>query len=225
MIRFLYSFIYFSSLFLRKKYFDVVFYTPTYFNRGENGENLYFKHLIDACVRNNLSYIVFDEPSNTRHTRSNESIPFDFVYYLIIILRKFMNVKNDTIQTDNNIGNFLSNTFFLNFQFANYIVLSQSMLSIFSRIDKSANMFDLQHGIIYTNKTAYFSDNILSQQLKRNNVSLLLNGDLFKQILINNGDQEFILKKSHVIGVKKNNCIFHESANKNVARPSAFSKF
>lgn len=216
MMKFLYSLVYFFLLSIRKQYFDVVFYAPAYFNRGEQGENLYFKHLIDCCRKNNLSYIVFEEPSGSKYMRNTKAVPFDFIFYLIVILRRFMRVNDDIIQTENNIGDFLANTFFCNFRYANYIVLSKSMISIFSRIDREAKVFDLQHGIIYTNKPDYFSNNILSPHLKRNNVSLLLNGSLFKQILIDNGDQEFIRKNAHVIGVQKDDCVLHHSANRNV---------
>ena len=39
--------------------------------------------------------------------------------------------------------------------FRNYIVLSQSMLSIFRSINPDAKLFDLQHGIIHPNHNAY----------------------------------------------------------------------
>ena len=216
MIRFFHSVLYFTFLFLRKQHFDVVFYAPAYFNRGYKGENLYFKNLIDSCRKHNLSYIVFEEPSGYQHIRNDKSIPFDFIFYFIVILRRLMKVENDIIQTENNIGDFLSNTFFYNFRYNNYIVLSKSMISIFSRIDKKANIFDLQHGIIYRNKPDYFSDNILSPHLKRNNVSLLLNGRLFKQILIEHGDKEFVEDNAHIIGVQTDDCILHHYANRNI---------
>ena len=216
MIKFLHSFFYFFTLIFRRKHFDVVFYTPTYFNRGENGENPFFINLIQSCKNNNLSYIIFEEPSKFNHIRNKKSIPFDFIFYLIILLRRWMKVENDIIQTENNIGDFLSKSFFRNFRYNNYIVISKSMISVFSRIDKDAKLYDLQHGIIYTNKPDYFSNNILSPHLRRNKVSLLLSGRLFKDILLKNGDKNFIEKNAHVIGVEKINKILHQEANRDV---------
>ena len=216
MIRFIYSTFYFFMLIFRKKYFDIVFYAPAYFNRGENGENPYFSHLIQCCEKHSLSYIVFEEPSKYNHIRNNKSIPFDFIFFLIITLRRWMKVKDDIIQTENNIGDFLSGSFFRNFRYNNYIVISKSMISVFSRIDKNAKLYDLQHGIIYTNKPDYFSDYILSPHLRRNNISLLLSGRLFKDILLKNGDKSFIENNAHVIGIAKNDRILHHYANRNV---------
>ena len=82
MIKFLHSFFYFFTLIFRRKYFDVVFYAPTYFNRGENGENPFFTNLIQSCENNNLSYIIFEEPSKFNHIRNKKSIPFDFIFLL-----------------------------------------------------------------------------------------------------------------------------------------------
>ncbi len=216
MIKFLHSFLYFFTLIFRRKHFDVVFYAPTYFNRGKNGENPFFTNLIQSCENNNLSYIIFEEPSKFNYIRNKNSIPFDFVFYLIVFLRRWMKVENDIIQTENNIGDFLSKSFFRNFRYNNYIVISKSMISVFSRIDKDARLYDLQHGIIYTNKPDYFSNNILSPHLTRNKVSLLLSGRLFKDILLKNGDKHYIEKNAHVIGVEKINKILHQEANRDV---------
>ena len=49
--------------------------------------------------------------------RSNDAIPFDFIYYLVIILRKFMGSEMSHIQTDMKIGNFISKILFYHFSF------------------------------------------------------------------------------------------------------------
>ena len=118
MLRFLYSVFYFFTLPFRRKVFDVVFYAPIYFNRGEDGNNPYFTHLIQACKNQDLSYIVFEEPAQSNHVRNKQSIPFDFIFFLIIFLRRWVKVENDPIQTQNNIGDFLSKSFFRGFKYA-----------------------------------------------------------------------------------------------------------
>ena len=145
MISFLFSFIYFVTLIFRKRSYDVVFYAPRYFNRGENGENLHFKCLIDSCKKNKLTYIIFEEPAECIFARNKKSIPFDFIFYLIIFLRRLMQHNNDIIQIEHNIGDFLAKSFFRNFKYKNYIVLSKSMISIFSRIDSIVRVL---HGLL-----------------------------------------------------------------------------
>ena len=217
MFRFIYSFIYFVFLPFRKIEVDVLFYAPSHFNRGVNNENQFFKPLTDSCIKNNLSYLILEEPSGGTHCRDNQSIPFDSVFRLIIFLRKWMKVESDIIATENKIGIFLSKTLFRNFKYKNYIVLSKSMISVFSTINKDAKLFDLQHGIIFTNKPDYFSNDIISPHLEKNNVKLLLSGIKFKEILIKNDKSSFIESNTHVIGIPKMNTkILHERSNKNI---------
>ncbi|MBT3417369.1 MAG: hypothetical protein HN427_01190 [Flavobacteriales bacterium] len=217
MMNFLQSLIYFMILPFRKVSVDVVFYAPTHFNRGENNENLLFEPLLRACRNNNISFIVFEEPSSSSTIlRNNKSIPFDFMYYLIIFFRKLFRKEKDIIVIENKIGRFLSKTFFCNFKYKNYIVLSKSMISVFSSINKGSKLFDLQHGIIHTNKSDYFSNNIISHHLTANKVSLLLSGIGFKNILLKNSDCDFIKNYANVIGVNKKKFLFHHSSNKNI---------
>ena len=83
------SLFFFLSGLIKKRRYDVVFYYPQHFNRGEYNENQFFKQLLLSCDNNNISYIVFEEPDFTiRSQRNNKVVPFDFLYLLIIFLRK-----------------------------------------------------------------------------------------------------------------------------------------
>ena len=217
MLNLLQSFIYFMILPLRRVSVDVVFYAPTHFNRGERCENLLFEPLFRACRNNEISFIVFEEPySSLNQLRNNKYIPFDFMYYLIFLFSKLFRKEKGSIIVGNKIGRFLSKTFFWNFKYKNYIVLSKSMVSVFSSINKEAKLFDLQHGIVYTNKSDYFSDNVISPHLTKNKVSLLLSGIGFKNILLKNSSCDFIRNNAHVIGVNKVKLLLHSSSNQNI---------
>jgi len=89
----------------------------------------------------------------------------------------------DLITKDQKIGRFLSNTFLRNFDFKNYIVLSQSMISVFRGVNNNAKLFDLQHGIIYLDKDTYIKGGLPAANISRNNVNLLLYGEGFKDLL------------------------------------------
>ena len=83
------SFIYFIKLFFKKQEIDVVFYYPKHFNRGEGNQNLFLKPLFESCKKHNISYLVFEEPDRKSDKKKHRnSIPFDFPFYLIILLRK-----------------------------------------------------------------------------------------------------------------------------------------
>ena len=94
MLNIIRSFLFFLSTLIRKKKYDVIFYYPQHFNRSLDGENVFFKDLLLTCVNNRISYVIFEEPDfATSSKRSSVAIPFDFLYLLIVFLRK-INVNN-----------------------------------------------------------------------------------------------------------------------------------
>jgi len=184
MIRFLKSIISFIKIFFVKKKVDVILYAPQHFNRGKYGENKYFTPIIKALEAYNLTYIFFDEPDYLGKSASNNKpVPFDFIYFIIIFLRRLFSSEMDLITKDQKIGRFLSKTFLRNLDFKNYIVLSQSMLSIFRGVNNNAKLFDVQHGIIHSDKNTYIKDGVPATNISRNNVNLLLYGEGFKNLL------------------------------------------
>ena len=205
------SFFYFLLLIFKRKQVDVVFYYPQHFNRGKDSNNIFFNHLYSCCKKNNLSFLVFEEPDKeSSKTRSKDSIPFDFIYYIIIFLRKFK-------ISDQLIGKILSRTILRTLSFRNYIVLSQSMLSIFRSINPDAKLFDLQHGIIHSNHNSYLQNKQVNVNLKDNVVYLLLNGLGYQDILVKNDESGYYKDHSHVLGIPNNNSqVIHKEVNKNI---------
>ena len=211
MIYFLKSVIFFVSSFFFKKSVDIVFYYPKHFNRGESSQNLYFNHLYKSCYEANKSILIFEEPDRfSKISRNNKTIPFDFIYYLIIFLRKF--IKSDYV-----IGKFLNKSFFAKINFNNVIILSQSMIEIFRGINFEANIFDLQHGIIYPNQASYLENNYVSKHIKKNKIKILMFGHGFKSILESSDMSEYYKVNSHVIGVNKDSSkLLHTRFNNNI---------
>ena len=61
---------------------------------------------INVVKKKKKSYLIFEEPDRFSIVgRNNKTIPFDFIYYLIIFLRKF-------IKSDQHIGKILRKSFF-----------------------------------------------------------------------------------------------------------------
>ena len=215
MYRFCLSFYYFFCLFLKQRRYDIVFYYPQHFNRGKKGENYFFKHYYKVCKEKKLSYIIFEEPYSGS-VRNKETIPFDLIFFLIVILRKLF-CNQDILEKDRRIGKFLAATIFRNIEFKNFIVLSKSMLSVFSAIQPSCRIFDNQHGIIYPNKSDYFKSEGVSKHLVKNDVYLLIFGDEFRNILIKEDSTDFMKANSYIIGSPPLlNNVNHRAFNNNV---------
>ena len=86
---FFYSIFYFVRQAFTKKHYAIIFYAPHHFNRGENAEFFFFKDLLHVCKIHNISFLYLEEPDNySNQKRSKTAIPFDFIYYLIVLLRK-----------------------------------------------------------------------------------------------------------------------------------------
>ena len=112
------SFFFFSSsFFIRRKYY-IVFYYPQHFNRGEYSKNQFFTPLIDTCKKNNLRYILIEEPDyNSNSKRNKDAVYFDFIFVIILFLRKLFSTEMNVITKDHKIGRFLSKTIFLNIEY------------------------------------------------------------------------------------------------------------
>ena len=215
---FFYSVSYFFRLAFKKKHYCIIFYAPHHFNRGKNSENLFFKDLISSCKKHNLSFLFLEEPDvYSNQKRSKTAIPFDFIYYLIIFFRKFMKSEISYIDKDKKIGSFIKKIFFKRITFDNYITISQSMLSFFNGFNSDAKRFDLQHGTIHSRKRSYLYNGIVSSNLKENDVTLLLSGNEYKEVLIKNDISNYFQNHTHVIGVSSNsNNNIPSQLNKNV---------
>ena len=209
---------FFLSCILIKRKYDVVFYYPQHFNRGTNNENSFFKHLFLSCDSNNISYIVFEEPDFTiKSTRNSKAIPFDFIYLVVILLRKLFSSEMTTQVKDQKIGSFIAKIFFRQLHFKNYITLSQSMLSLFRGINSHAILYDLQHGIIHNNKKNYLINGVAESNLVDNDANLLLSGESYKEILVANEKSDYFQKHTLVIGSDTSCRItMHEKFNKNI---------
>ena len=215
---FFYSVFYFIKLAFTKKHYCIIFYSPHHFNRGENSENIFLKDLLNVCEIHNLSFLYLEEPDiYSNQKRSKNAIPFDFIYYLIVFLRKFMRLELSSIDKDKKIGSFLRKIFFKKITFDNYITISQSMLSFFNGVNSDAKRFDLQHGTIHAKKESYLYDGIVSSNLQENDVNLFLSGNAYKNILTKNEIESYFYNHIHVIGISSiNNIIISSEPNKNV---------
>ena len=104
--RFFISMYYFLKLIFFSKNCDVVFVSSTAFNRGENQENTLLKPMIEFCVKNDLSHIIFEDTAFGTHIDykiNQKSVPFDFIKVIQIILRKIYHIKYEEPSTQDQV--------------------------------------------------------------------------------------------------------------------------
>jgi len=198
------SFKFFASNFFLKKEYDILFFYPSHFNRGEEKNNKFFEQFYKTCEKNSISYIAIEEPELFKKSvRSPKTIPFDIPLLFILLLRKAMPLKNFSSfeQRERLIAKILRPVFFRKFHFKNYIVLSNSMLGFFRGLEPKARLFDYQHGVIYSNHSGYFTDdNRVAPHIKANDVNLLLQGKKFKEVILKSDKDGYYKNHTYVLG-------------------------
>ncbi|MGK0255269.1 MAG: hypothetical protein ACI9OE_002796 [Mariniflexile sp.] len=191
-----------KNFFIIKSY-DIVFYYPAHFNRGKAEKNQFFETFYKICKDNKLTYIVFEEPDYSKGIKKNlNNVPFDFIFWLIIILRKIVPLKLfKTFQhREWFIAKLIKPFFFRLFKFNNFVVLSNSMLGFFRGLNVNAQLFDYQHGLIFSNHKGYVTNKTPSEHILVNNASLMVYGSGFKNILVNATIDEFYSQNVFLIG-------------------------
>jgi hypothetical protein len=168
-----------------KKTYDIIFYYPQHFNRSKDGTNPFFEPLIEICEQNGLTYLLVEEPDNkTTFPRNKKAVRFGFWLYIIICLRKLLSDRLfiDNVQKEIFIGKIIAFFSFNFFKAKTYITISNSMIGLLIGFDKKANVFDLQHGIIYSWHPGYFQSNgELNNFLKHERIGFLITGKGYKE--------------------------------------------
>ena len=206
---------YFLKLIFVGKSYDVVFVSSAFFNRGEGGENILLKPMIESCIQNNLSYLIFEDTDikgiYKNFSRNNQATRFDFISMIQIILRKIFNRKSrnnlskDQIYLNElKISKILKKIFFRKFHSKIYVTLLWNNITLWRCIDPKACIMDYQHGIIFDGHEESIKDGKPPTIKYLNNIITLVYGDTFKNILINNDASGFYSEKNVItLGLKK----------------------
>ncbi len=206
---------YFLKLIFIGKSYDVVFVSSSFFNRGEGGENTLLKPMIESCIKNNLSYLIFEDTDvkgiYKNFSRNSQAIKFDFITIIQIILRKIFNwksrnnlSKDQVFLNELKISKILKKIFFRKFHSKIYITLLWNNITLWRCIDPKACIMDYQHGIIFDGHEESIKHGKPPIIKQLNNIITLVYGDVFKNILINNDATGFYSKKNVItVGLKK----------------------
>ena len=178
---------------------DVLFYYPQYFSY-QSKFPLLISPLIKSLKKNDLTCVVIEEPNiNYKKKRSKDVIPFDLIWFLVIVLRKFYRGKNYN-KIDTKIGKLLSNFFGFKRDVKNIITISQSFQSIFKGMFPKATLYDYQHGLISSKYLGYINGNKVAEHILRNQSNVLLYGQGFRNKLLSLEKGEYFENHSFVIG-------------------------
>ncbi len=211
---FLSSFIYFIKLIFTSKNYDVVFISTSFFNRGQEGENYLLSPMINYCIENELSYVVFEETyfkSYSSYKVNKKSTPFIFISLIQIILRKLLNflnkkpiTKNEIYLREVKISKILKRIFFTKFHSKVYITLIWNNSTLWRTINPDACVVDYQHGTIWSGHHWYLKDGYPPEDKIKNNIMTLVHADIFKNILIHNDKSKFFNDANVIkVGVNK----------------------
>ena len=194
------------------KPYDVVFYYPQHFNRSKKGTNPFFDPLIDVCKKHNLKYLLIEEPDkSTKSPRNPKAFKFDFWWSAIMLLRKLVPIGFFTAfhNREEFIGKLIALFSLGKFKSKNYITISNSMVNLFSGLNSSSRVFDLQHGIIYSWHWGYFNKRgVLRAGLRDKRIYFLLYGEGYANSFYYNAENQHynISNRVKIIGdVLQNN--------------------
>lgn len=205
---------FFSCIFLKKQQYDVIFYYPQHFN-GLQNKPPYFSFLLETCKKYGFTYLLIEEPDYlTNKPRNKRALPFDFVWLLVLVLRKLFYRSLSFIDKEHKIGRLLK--FIWRVESSNVITISQSFQGIFRGIYKNAKLFDYQHGILSKEFVSYHQDGAVSPQILKNKVDVLLFGKEVKEMLSNVKGGRYFEKNSHILGVDFEFTNRYSSFNKSI---------
>ena len=195
--------IYFQIIF--KKRVDVVFYYPKHFNRSKLGTNPYFDPLIEVCKENDIRYVIIEEPDGVSNKPHNiNTLKGDALFWTIIIFRKLLRTifKLDYLKQERYTAKFINIITFSKFKVNKYITISGSMEHLFCFINKKGQVYDLQHGIIYSTHPGYFyKDGKLRNEHHLNNLNFLVYGEgTYNTFYKNKENSNIITNKVDIIG-------------------------
>ena len=183
---------------------DVIFYYPQHFNRGIGNSNQYFEPLVNTCIKNDLSYILVEEPIAFSSSKSmKNSLAKQFYWlYIILILRKILPLFFFTSfeARERFFGRIINIFSFGSYKAKNYITLSNSLGGVLRGINPEAKIFDYQHGIITSTQQGFFTkDRKAPDWIKSNNKEVLVYGKGFETIM-KQTDPDYYEDKVFVIG-------------------------
>jgi hypothetical protein len=149
--------------------------------------------------------------------RGNKSaIPFDFIFYIILVLRKILPLEKYAHfeAREWRIGKIIRFIFFSKVKPDIIVTMSNSMLGFFRGWSDTMPLYDYQHGIVYSWHPGYILNKEPASHVVKNKSKILLFGRGFGKLLIKGND--YYLKNGICIGTGMEFKKLHKQFNKRV---------
>lgn len=180
----------------------LLFYYPQHFNRSAEGTNPFFDELLKACDKAGISYDLMEEPdSGTDKPRNPRAKKADGFFRIVWFLRNVAKLfsrdfyKREKIAA--HILNVLTNG---RYRYDKYITISGSMLHMFAALNPEAEVYDMQHGILYKRHPTFHDETLrLRPQFYNSQLHWLFWGRGYEDCFAK-GEENILRGRTHVVG-------------------------
>lgn len=182
---------------------NLLFYYPQHFNRSKDGTNPFFDRMLEICDRHGIDYDLMEEPDRgTDKPRNPRAAKADAFFWAVTVIRKIFSIvfpKRDFYKREATVAKALNCLTLGRYRYRKYITISGSMYHLFANLNPKADVYDMQHGILYKEHPTFFKDRHLRPQFYQPNLHFLFWGKGYEQCFAN-GDEEVLSGRTHVVG-------------------------
>lgn len=180
----------------------ILFYYPQHFNRSAQGTNPFFDELLKACDEAGISYVLMEEPDGgTDKPRNSRAKKADGFFRTVWFLRNVAKLFSRDFYKREKIAAKMLNVLTLRkYRFDKYITISGSMLHLFAALNPKAQVYDMQHGVLYKRHPTFHDENLqLRPQFFNPQLHWLLWGKGYKDCFIR-GEEDLLDDRTEVVG-------------------------
>lgn len=201
----------------------ILFYYPQHFNRSVNGTNPFFDPLIKICEKASIPYDIYEEPDlGTDKPHNMKARNAKYFFWTVTIIRKIIKylMPQSSWYKREQVTALIFNVLTLEYwKYRKYVSISGSMEEFFLALNSKAEVFELQHGVDYSNKISYFENGQLKESYCSSRWHLMSWGDGYRNCVIRGHENDYNLKERvHVVGypMYKVNPFFKSASNEKV---------
>lgn len=180
----------------------ILFYYPQHFNRSAKGTNPFFDELLKVCDEAGISYDLMEEPDGgTDKPRNPQAKKADGLFRTVWFLRNIAKLfSRDFYKREKIAARMLNAITFGKYRYDKYITISGSMLHLFAALNPKAQVYDMQHGILYKRHPTFHDGNLqLRPQFYNPQLHWLLWGKGYEDCF-SKGEEDILRGRTHVVG-------------------------
>jgi len=183
------SLIFFLSVQLISKHYDVILSSSISFNRGKDNLNMLFSPFIKLFQEEKKTFLILEEPDlggafrDLSHSKQAISL-FPITLSEMVLRKLFFFINHES--RERYIREIIQKIFFRNLKSKHILTLIHHKVELWRLCFKDSYIYDYQHGIMYSNHPGYIKDHRASSRSRENRVILLTHSKIISNILISN---------------------------------------